>query len=91
VAGTGLSTTGGVSSGTIIQSQSSGTAGSTGNYTVNNSQTISSGTAMATNGNIWSSAAPGNLYAANGYYYAPLPSYAAGSNGGALTARTGIF
>jgi hypothetical protein len=87
VAGTGLSTTGGVSSGTIIQSQSSGTAGSTGNYTVNNSQAISSGTAMATNGNIWSSASPGNLYAANGYYYAPLPSYAAGSNGGALTAR----
>ena len=86
-AGSGLATTGGVSSGTIIESQSSGTAGGIGSYVVNNSQTISSGTAMATNGNVWSSAAPGNLYAANQYYNVVSPGYAAGSNGGTLTAK----
>ena len=86
-AGSGLATTGGVSSGTIIKSQSSGTAGGIGSYVVNNSQTISSGTAMATNGNVWSSAAPGNLYAANQYYNVVSPGYTAGSYGGTLTAK----
>ena len=85
--GSGLATTGGVSSGTIIQSQSSGTAGGVGSYVVNNSQTITSGTVMATNGNVWSSGAPGNLYAAVQFYNVVSPSYTA-AYGGALTAKT---
>jgi fibronectin-binding autotransporter adhesin len=85
--GSGLATTGGVSSGTIVQSQSAGTAGGVGTYAVNNSQTITAGTVMATNGNVWSSGAPGNLYAANSYFYTVAPSYTA-AGGGVLTPRT---
>jgi hypothetical protein len=87
-AGSGLATTGGVSSGTIIQSQSSGTAGGDGTYTVNGAaQLISAGTVMATNGNVWSSGAPGNLYAANQYFTTVDASYTA-PYGGALIAKT---
>ena len=41
---------------------------------------------MATNGNVWSSDAPGNLYAANQYYNVVSPSYTA-AYGGALTGK----
>ena len=69
-----FTTAGGVSSGTQITAQTSGTGGTVGNYTVNNSQTVSSGT-LTLSGNIWSSGAPGILYAASPYYYTVTPSY----------------
>ncbi len=74
VPGQTFTTVGGVSSGTQIVAQTSGTGGTTGNYTVNNSQTVSSQT-LTLSGNIWSAGTPGILYAANPFYYTITPSY----------------
>ena len=74
IPGDTFTTAGGVSSGTQIVAQTSGTAGSTGNYTVNNSQSVSSQT-LTLSGNVWSSATPGILYAGSAFYSTVTPSY----------------
>ncbi len=81
VAGTTLSTTGGVTAGTVIQAQTSGSGGGAGNYTVNNSQTVTSQT-LTTTGAIWSSSTPGTIYAGNPYYYSVQPFVGGGVAGG---------
>jgi hypothetical protein len=63
----------GVPTGTIITGFVSGGFGGSGVYTTNN--TLPSGTiANATLGPLWSSASPGPLFAAAGYYYNVTPS-----------------
>jgi hypothetical protein len=66
----------GVTAGTVLTGFVSGTIGSNGVYTTNN--TLPSGAiASATLGPIWSSASPGPIFAAPGYYYNITPSAAA--------------
>jgi len=84
-AGVGL-TGSGVSAGTYIAT--SVTGGSTGTYILNQNATVTAGTTLTTTGSIWTSGAPGNLYAlASGFYYHPQPSTAV-AYGGAPTAHT---
>ena len=70
-----------------ITAQTAGTPGAAGTYSYAGTGTPSTGSNTAT-GALWSSATPGNIYAASSFYFSAAPTLNATGGGGSLTART---